>query len=176
LEPFVTAAAEALVIDSDSFISNLMVNNGTTLPWTASPTTGDGAFDVFADAQKALNKNKVPIAGRCAAINAEMYRLLVDANSKLTAFDTSGDTVGLREGTIGNLLGFRTVLSLHLPDNSTPQGVFWHPRAVAFVSQIDKVEARRDQNSFSDRVMGLHVYGGKVVRPEGVVVFDQLGS
>lgn len=175
LGPFTQAAAEGLVGDSDLYIANKMVQDGQTLAYS-NITTGDGAFDVFGDAQLALNKNKVPVMGRVAIINPKFNRLLVDADSKLTAVDTSGDPAGLREGTIGRILGFRTVLSLHLPESDSPQAVFYHPRAVAYVSQIEKPEARRWENGFYDRIMGLHVYGAKVVRPEGVQVFNELGS
>lgn len=49
-------------------------------------------------------------------------------------------------------------------------------RALAFVSQIDQVEAMRSQNKFADRLRALHVYGGKVIREEGIVVFGSDGS
>ena len=48
-----------------------------------------------------------------------------------------------------------------------------HSISDAYVSQIDKVEALRAEQRFADRVRMLHVYGGKVVRPEGVVVFNE---
>ena len=34
----------------------------------------------------------------------------------------------------------------------------------------------RAQNKFADRLRALHVYGGKVIRPEGVAVFNVDGS
>lgn len=175
LEPYTNAAAEALVDDSDKFIANMLVDNGTVLSGSA-PTDGDDAFNLLADAQKVLNKNNVPAAGRVVVVNAEYYRVLLDASSKLTSFDTSGDANGLRQGTVGGLLGFRVVMSNHLPEASAAQFVAFHLRAAAFVSQIDEIEALRAENKFADRVRGLHVYGGKVIKPEGVVVFGGSGS
>lgn len=58
----------------------------------------------------------------------------------------------------------------------SPQAVFFHPSAAAYVSQIDTVEALRADNRIADRVRGLHVYGGKVVRPEGVLVWNEQGT
>lgn len=174
---YTEAAGDSLATDADKFIADLLVAQGTAMPFTADPTTGDAAFNVFRDARKQLNKLNVPDDGlRVAVVNAEMEGLLNGADSKLTSYDTSGDTGGLRNATIGQLLRFRVVTSNNLPETDSPQGVFFHPRAAAFVSQIDEMEGMRAQNKFADRVRGLHVYGGKVVKPAGVAVFNPAGS
>lgn len=175
LASYTDAATDALVSDADEFIAAMMVQDGTTVSGGV-PTTGDDAFDIFADAQRDLTKAKVPANGRVAVINADFQRLLVGADSKLTNVAYSGDNNGLRTATIGQLLNFRTVASLHLPAINHPQALFFHPKAAAYVSQIDEVEPMRAQNKFADRLRGLHVYGGKVVKPEGVRVFNPGGS
>lgn len=43
-------------------------------------------------------------------------------------------------------------------------------KAIAFAGQIDKVEAYRPQDAFSDAVKGLFVFGAKLVRPEQLYV------
>ncbi len=42
--------------------------------------------------------------------------------------------------------------------------------AIAFVEQINKVEAYRPQDAFEDALKGLYVFGGLVTRPEEIVV------
>lgn len=42
--------------------------------------------------------------------------------------------------------------------------------ATSYAEQINKVEAFRPQKRFSDALKGLHLYGGKVVHPEALVV------
>jgi len=163
------------VEDADQYLANLLIADGNVLPYS-SITTGDGAFNVFRDARKQLNKNKAPTVGRVAVVNAEFEALLLGADSKLTAYDTSGDTAGLRRGTIGSLLNFRVISSNNLPDVDSPQAVFFVQEAAAYVSQIDKMEGMRAENKFADRIRGLHVYGAKVVRPEGILVFNELGT
>lgn len=174
---YTDASGDALAADVDKFLANLLVADATTLPFTANPTTGDQAFNIFRDARKALNKSNVPDDGlRVAVVNAEFEGLLNGADSKLTSWDTSGDTAGLRNATMGQLLRFRTLTSNHLPEVDSPQAVFFHLRASAFVSQITELEGMRAQNKFADRVRGLHVYGAKVMQPKGVVVFNEQGS
>ncbi|WP_043737671.1 P22 phage major capsid protein family protein [Nocardia asiatica] len=175
LEAYTEAAGDSLVEDSDRFIADMLVELGTELTG-AAPTNGDAAFNLIRDARKKLNKSNVPAAGRVLACNAEFEALLLGADSKLTSFDTSGDTQGLRQATVGSLLGFRIVTTNHLPSVDDPQFVAWSPRAAAYVSQIDEIEGMRAQNKFADRVRGLHVYGGNVIRPEGVVVYGPDGS
>ncbi|SDT85000.1 phage capsid protein [Gordonia westfalica] len=170
LAPYTDAAGKALVDDADKFIATMLAAGATNLSGSA-PDTGNKAFDLVKAARVALNKKNAPASGRVLVCNADFEGLLLGADSKLTSFDVSGDNNGLRNGTIGSLLGFRVLSSNNLPNNSTPGFVAFHPEAAAYVSQLDKVEALRADNSFADRLRGLHVYGGKVVRPDGVVKF-----
>ena len=175
LETFVESAALGLAEDADRFILNL-ANEGALAAnqvGGSAPSTGDDAFNVIRDLRKRLNKQKVPQANRVAFVNAEFSALLVGADSKLTSVDTSGDNAGLREATLGRLLGFRIIESENLPNVDQPQVVSWYTPAVAFVSQItDDTEAMRDVDSFADRIRGLHVYGGRAIRPNGIATFN----
>jgi len=175
VEDYTNAAADALIEDADQFIASMLVTDGNVLPYS-SISTGDNAFDVFVLAHKQLNINKAPTAGRVAVVNPAMEYYLLKADSKLTAVDKSGENSGLRNATVGQILNFRTVRSNNLPEVDSPQAVFFHPSAAAYVSQIDTVEALRADNRIADRVRGLHVYGGKVVRPEGVLVWNEQGT
>lgn len=186
LTPYTDAAAYAMVADTDEFIANLLIANGTPLIATGvtdtvavggiGTLTSDDAFNLIKDARKQLNKANVPPDNRVCVVNAEFEGLLLSAASKLTTFYQSNDTEGLRNATLGQLLAMRIVVSNHMTAINEPQFVAFNMRAAAFVSQVDEVEAMRDVNSFSDRVRALHVYGGLVVRPTGVVVFNQGGS
>lgn len=185
LTPFTDAAAYGLVADTDEFIANLLVSGGTPLTTSVTDTPGagtdgsltaDDAFNLIKDARKQLNKANVPGDNRVVVVNAEFEGLLLGAASKLTTFYQSNDTEGLRNATLGQLLGFRVVVSNHLPAFNAPQFAAFNMRSTAFVSQIDQVEALRAVDKFADRVRALHVYGGKVIRPEGVVIFNPSGS
>jgi hypothetical protein len=64
------------------------------------------------------------------------------------------------------------VSALSIPDSSSkPRFIAFHRNAAAYVSQLDSIERMRDNDSIADRVRGLHVYGGKVVRATGIRVF-----
>lgn len=167
---YTDAAGDALATDSDEFIAAMLVTNGTAITPSAL-STGDAAWNMIVEARKRLQKAKAPASNRVVAINAEFEALLLQASSKLTDFSSSGDTDGLREATLGKILGFRVVSAAHLPVSDKPQMVAFHQKAAAYVSQIDQMERLRDNDSFSDRVRGLHVYGGKVIKATGIQVF-----
>lgn len=175
LEAYTGASAEALALDADSAIADAAVANGTSLAGS-TPTTGNEAFNLINSAHKALTKANVPNSNRFVVVNAEFAALLKGADSKLTSVDTSGDSAGLRGGTIGSLLGARVVESNNLSAVDEPQFVAFHRRALAYVSQLEQVEALRAHDRIADRIRMLHVYGVKVTRPTGVVVFNKDGS
>lgn len=160
-------AGQGLATDADQFIFAMISGANPHLP-AAAITTGDQAFNILRDLRKSLGKAKVPAGNRVAVMNAEFEALLLSADSKITNVDRSGSPAGLREASLGRLLGLDLFTSENLPVTAKPQILAWYKPAVAFVSQIDKVEPMRDQNKFADRLRGLHVYGGKVIRTAGV--------
>lgn len=170
LGEYTLSAAEGMAEDADKFI--LAGLSTTNAHQTASAvTTGDQAFDVIGLLRKVLNKNKVPQGNRVVVINAEFESVLLKAASRITNVDQSGSPEGLRNANVGRLLGFDVYVSENLPNVAKPQAVAWYKPAYSFVSQIEKTEGLRDQDSFSDRLRGLHVYGAKAFRPTGIAAF-----
>lgn len=170
LESYTGSAGLGLAEDADQFVL-AMVSGAKAHIAASALTDGDGAFTVLRNLRKALNKDKVPLAGRVVVINAEFEAILLSAASKLTAVDTSGSPAALRDGTLGRILGFDVVTSENLPNVAKPQAVAWHRPAVAFVSQVTETEGLRAQDRFADRIRGLHVYGGKVTNLKGVAAW-----
>lgn len=170
LDVYTQSAGEGLAEDADKFILAGLSTTNAHLT-AAAITTGDQAFDKIGDIKKALDKAKVPTSNRVAVINAEYASVLLKASSRLTSVDQSGSPAGLRDGYIGRLLGIDIYQSENTPNVAKPQAIAWYKPSYSFVSQIEKTEAMRHDDSFSDRLRGLHVYGGKAFRPTGIVAF-----
>ena len=169
-DAYTKSAATGLVEDAETFLTTLTATKGTAATGLTSPTDWATAYDVVLSLRGLLTDVKVPQSDRTLLVNAAFERFLLSDGSKLTAFDKSNTTDGLREATIGRLLGFDVVTTPWL-DNAKPTAIgLWKP-ALAYVSQIDKTEGMRSQESFADRVRGLHVYGGGILRPTAVQVF-----
>ena len=171
-DAYTQSATNGLTEDADKFLASLAVTGGTAISTTTALTDARSAWDVIAEIRTSLNKAKVPLADRILVVNPDFEPFLTGYDSKLTAADTAGDTSGLREASIGRLSGFQVVVSAHLtaPDGKA-QAVGFHRSALAYVSQIEKIEAMRAENKFADRLRGLHVYGGKVLRPTAIRVY-----
>ncbi|KQR02488.1 hypothetical protein ASF72_10665 [Arthrobacter sp. Leaf141] len=168
LTPYTDSAAAGLVEDSDRWLAALLFLQGTGTAVGAPAIDGKTAWNVIRDLRKQLNKAKVPQGDRIFVANAEFTALLEENDSKLMQANTSGTTKGLQEAQLPRILGFDGFGSENLPTVSRPSIVAYHKSALAYVSQIDKTEPMRAQNKFADRLRGLHVYGGKVLRPTAV--------
>ena len=169
-DKYTESAGIGLVEDAETFLTSLLSTQGTAVTGLTTPTDWPGAYKVVLGLRGKLTDAKVPQSGRVLLVNGQFENHLLSDGSKLTAFDKSNTTEGLREATIGRLLGFDVVVSPWM-DNAKPMAIALHKPSVAYVSQISKVESMRAENTFADRVRGLHVYGGKVLRPTAVQVF-----
>lgn len=170
LDAYTKSAAAALVEDAETFLTAMLTAKGTAVTGIANPTDWASAYAAILKLRGKLSAEKVPAMDRVLLINAAFEEFLLSDGSKLTSFDKSNMTDGLREATIGRLLGFDVVTSPWL-DNTKPMAVAFHKPSVAYVSQVEKTESMRAEQTFADRVRGLHVYGGAVLRPKAIQVF-----
>jgi hypothetical protein len=117
-----------------------------------------------------LDNANVPTAGRYAIVPPWYHNLLLLPGSGFVSVADAGTGEGLRNGHVGRLYGFDIFLSnnVTLVTGDDYRVVAGYPGALSFASQINKVEAYRPENAFSDALKGLALYGAKLVRPDGV--------
>jgi hypothetical protein len=150
---------------------------------TGASTTLVSPLGVIARMGRLLDQQLVDTQGRWLVVDPVFVELLKDEDSRLLNGDFGGS--GLQNGLIlNNLHGFRIYVSNNLPKVGTGPGttgasaqssnfgviVGGHDSAVASAQQITKTESYRDPDSFADIVRGMHLYGRKILRPEGIVV------
>ena len=132
-----------------------------------------------------LNQQQVDTQDRWLVIDPIFMEQLSDENSKLMSADYADASV--KNGLVlNNLQGFRVYVSSNLPEVDSGSGgadrkvstaqttdfgvsVAGHGSAIATAEQISKTETYRDPDSFADIVRGMHLYGRKILRPEGIV-------
>ena len=149
---------------------------------TALPTATASPLMVIARMGRLLDQQFVDSSGRWLVVDPVFIELLKDEDSRLLNGDFGGS--GLQNGlVINNLHGFKVYVSNNLPKIGTGAGttgtanqnsnfgviVAGHDSAVATAQQITKTETYRDPDSFADIVRGMHLYGRKILRPEGIV-------
>jgi len=149
---------------------------------TALPTATASPLMVIARMGRLLDQQLVDTNGRWLVVDPVFIELLKDEDSRLLNGDFGG--AGIQNGlVVNNLHGFRVYVSNNLPsvgtgasttgsaNQNTNYGVIvaGHSSAVATAQQINKTETYRDPDSFADIVRGMHLYGRKILRPEGIV-------
>lgn len=90
----------------------------------------------------------------------------------LTELSTNNPEI-LKKGAVGKINNAFVCIENLLPKNAagdTVYNVLRTSRAIAFVEQINKVEAYRPQDAFSDALKGLYTYGALITRPDEIYV------
>ena len=151
---------------------------GSTPPTAAGDAN---PLQVIARMARLLDQQNVDTQGRWLVLDPVFIELLKDEDSRLFDADFGGS--GLQNGQLANNIhGFTVYQSNNLPavgtgpsfagaNSSVNYGmiVAGHSSAVATAEQINKTETYRDPDSFADIVRGMHLYGRKILRPEGLV-------
>jgi hypothetical protein len=149
---------------------------------SALPTATASPNMVVARMARLLDTQFVDSENRWLVVSPHFIEVLMDEDSRLLNKDY-GESGAIRNGLVlNNLYGFRVYVSNNLPSVGTGPGtsgtanqnsnygllVAGHQSAVATASQITKTETYRDPDSFADIVRGMHLYGRKILRPEGI--------
>jgi hypothetical protein len=165
-------AAYALADVADQYVEGLLRAGAANSLSTVQIDGAADAYDLLLIPLKVeLDEANVPTQGRYCLIPPWMHgRLLGD--SRFIDMSASGMGDALSNGIVGRAAGFELRVSNNLPlitgdDYSVIAG---HPSACSYAEQINKTEAYRPEDSFSDAVKGLHLYGAKVVRPDALAI------
>jgi len=161
-------AAEGLSDVADIYIAGMYTGvNAANQITTTAITTGDLAYNALVDLGVKLSEANVPKANRRVVV-PEWYHGLLQKNTNFINAEKSGSTEPLLNGFIGRAAGFAIYTSNNTPnptgdDNVVMAGV---PQAITYAEQVTKTEALRSELRFADRMRGLYVYGGKLLRPD----------
>lgn len=194
MEEAMSRAAYGLRKVTDSFVAglytdaatqNLIGSDGSPLTsWKETGGSGQYLWDTLVDLGTKLDEADVPEDNRFVVIPPWGEALLLK-DSRFTGYGTAnsravltsgqleaGAPAGAPTGYIGRAAGMSVYVSNQVPVTSGTHYklIAGHPMAWSFVDQILKIEAYRPQLRFSDAIKGLHVYGGKVVRPYALAV------
>jgi hypothetical protein len=185
-----TAGSDELLasmkLDANDFNSGTAGQAIAILPRTgsgAAPTNAGDAnpLQVIARMARKLDQQNVDSQGRWLVLDPVFIEVLKDEDSRIFNADFGGS--GLMNGIVSdNIHGFTVYSSNNLPSVGTGSSfagtnssvnygtiVAGHSSAVATAEQINKTETYRDPDSFADIVRGMHMYGRKILRPEGLV-------
>ena len=173
MNPYVDSAAAGLLEDAEEHLTAVLAMQGTNVDGAVAVDSPESADAAVLAVRSAMTKAKVPMGGRKLVVNAEFENQLLAGGGVLSQADTAGSAAGLREATIGRYRGFDVIVN-PFDTEEKPRAIGLLPEALAYVSDIEKIEAMRADTTFADRIRGLHVYGSKVTRPLAVHIYTGL--
>lgn len=168
---------------ADQFIAGLHtgVDSANAIGSASSPKDVDSTtvYEALLGLKKRLDNAKVPKQGRWVIVPTWFENHIL--NAKIIT-DTDPQSM-IQNGTLGRVAGFTVLSSLNVPtvtDGTAGDSdviMAGYPGAISYAEQIVKVSAYEPEGLFADAVKGLHVYGGKLVRSEGIATLTaQNGS
>lgn len=160
-----TQADPALAI-TDPGAPGTAIELGAAANYTNSTYT---LYEVLVAMGVRLDKNHVSSQGRWVVVPS-WARGTMQLDERFSFVDNAGQSETLYNGTIARAAGFNIMLSENAPSPEAGTNVllYGRPGAISHIEQLNKTEAYRPQDSFSDAVKGLALYGSKVMRPEGL--------
>mgnify|MGYP001472513770 FL=1 len=171
---FMNAAAEdaaqnmKIAIEQDVFGNVLGDSTLSDVNSGGSATTASNILGLILDAGKSLDQNNIPETERFLIIDPATAAVLKNSDLK-QAYLTGDAESPIRNGNIGMIDRFNVYVSNNLTVASgVTSGIFGHPKAVAYASQMTNTETVRLESSFGDGVRGLAVYGYKVIVPTAI--------
>ena len=167
MEALMKEATRAMALEVDTHIASLAVNAGASSATTQINSAAAAKTAVDAGILK-LRENDVAIDDEVVMeLPPFVYQLLKD---KYIELDTTNSEM-MKKGIVGYYDNVRVRVSNNLYNDTVDYYAMIRTKnAIAYVNQIDKVEAYRPEGLFNDAVKGLNVFGAKVVRPKELYV------
>ena len=160
-----------------TYLNDVVYANGYDIGFGAGEVN---PLDLLSEMARNLDEANVPEEGRYVVASPKFLEALVKAGSDLLSTDFNDGATSLKNGLVmaAPLRGFRihktnnfgTYTTTVTVKTGNEMLVAGHMTAVATASHITNVETIRLENSFGDKVRGLHVYARGIVRPESLVV------
>lgn len=167
MEALMQESAIAMALARDSYVASL-ASGATYTSESLAISTAANAKSAIDAGILALRENDVPITDNAVIeLPPFLYMLLRD---KYIELDTNNHSL-LAKGVVGYYDNCKVVVSNNLYNDGTDTYAMVRTnKAIAFASQVDKVEAYRPEELFSDAVKGLNVFGAKIIRPKELYV------
>jgi P22 coat protein - gene protein 5. len=168
-------AANALANKADLFVYSLYagVTAGNTI--TKTNVKSGNIIDILLEARERLLTNNVsPNSNIVLEVSPAVGAKIAKAKILLS---TNNDSE-LSNGYVGSLLGFDIYISNNVVLKNGADSKLYHKcfartnRAVAFVEQVNNIEAYRPEKRFADAVKGLYLYGSKIMYASELILLD----
>jgi hypothetical protein len=168
-------ATSNILLGTDGETSSLASGNYLTPAVYSDTHPADFYQQVILPLKVRLTQCNVPLQGRYLIVPPWAEALLEQTKAFIAVTDMQGQASDVfQNGLIGRAGGFNILTSNNSVEYDAGNGAYvvqaGHRMAVTFGEQIVQTEALRLIDYIADAVRGLHVYGGKLVRPDCIAV------
>lgn len=176
IEALSKEATLGLSEEADAYVASLVVADKANLNSATSTdisSVSDGGISIIEGGfAKLYGNNCKPSDTFHLEITPEWYTIL---RPEIITLDTNNSEI-IKKGYVGKygnaLISIENMLGTwNDGTRDCKLAMLRTNKAIAFAGQIDKVEAYRPQDAFSDAIKGLYVFGAKIVRPEQIYLF-----
>ena len=161
---------------ADSYLAGLMaaaVPVENTLGTSVAPLepTSDDAYETLVDLGVLLDESNTPIDGRFVVVPAWFHGLLLKDNRFVSSGSMRSDAA-LSNGKVGEAAGFSILKSNNVPNVTGEEYKIIGGSSIAtsYAEQVVELQTYKPEKRFGDAVKGLHLYGGKVLRPTALAM------
>jgi len=157
-ERYQAKAVHGLAVKRDTYVANLI--KGVTSNVTVGTNLTEDAVKAAIDAGIVALRERNFDEDGVIEITPAVYNVF---KNKLITLSTDNPSY-IKKGKVGTYDDFDVIMSNNMAKDSTHAYCDIRGRkAIAFVGQIDKVEALRAEKRFKDIIRGLDVFGAKVI-------------
>lgn len=176
IESLSKEATAGLSEQADKYVAEIIVADKENLASAESTdisATTDGGIALLEGGFRKLYENNCKVTDSYfLELTPEWYTIL---RPEIIELDTNNSDL-IKKGFVGKygnaLISIENLLGTwNDGTRDTKLAMLRTSKAVAFAGQIDKVEAYRPQDGFSDAIKGLYVFGARIVRPEQIYLF-----
>lgn len=165
-------ATRTLADVADQYLASLYPKAGQTIDGGSGASvelTAANVYSFVVQAAVMLDEANVPTEGRYMIVPPWVAGLMLMDEK----FLLKGDPALILNGQVAQAAGFTILKSNNVPVTGSAPRVWHitagHALAISYAEQIAKVEGLRLQDSFSDGIRGLHLYGAEVLVPDGLL-------
>ena len=170
-ERYQAKAVHGLAVARDTYVANLIKGVTTAANvTTAAGRTAENIKTAIDSAIVALRERNFDEEG-VIEITPDVYNIF---KNELITLSTNNPEY-IKKGIVGVYDGFDVIMSNNMAKDTTGTTKYSYcdirgKKAIAFVGQINEVEALRAEKRFKDIVRGLDTFGSKVIDPARIQV------
>lgn len=172
MDEYLSDAGYRIALLQDDYVLGKYTDVGLTWGSTASPVdvTAASVLEDLSNINLTMDEADIPEEGRWMIAPPWFIQKLILAE---LLQKTSNEAV-MTNGRVGKVLGFDLRKSNRVPTVDTTKYKIlagYGNAGITFVNGYTKTKATELPLQFMEGVLGLHVYGGKVMRPDNVLCF-----